>query len=72
VKKNQVFVRAYDEAGKLGSADVLDLDDESFRVFVIGMLFVNELVCGIRDEFVEGPHIKLKLRPGMYHERDTE
>lgn len=68
MKRNQVFVRAYDETGQIGNADVLDLDDDSFRAFVIEMLWRSGLVTGIKDEFVEGDKIRLQMKPGILHE----
>lgn len=65
MKRGQVFVRAQDETGRFGSADVLDLDGESFRAFVLGVLFRAQIVTGLRDEAVEGDHIRLTVRPGV-------
>jgi hypothetical protein len=39
VSRNQVFVRAQDANGRWVSADVLDLDEESFRAFTLSMLY---------------------------------
>ena len=60
MKRKQVFVRAINKDGKWDSVDVLDLDDISFRVFVIGVLFKNGLISGITDDAVPGDHIQLK------------
>ncbi len=35
IERGQVFVRAIDRDGKWDSVDALDLDDESFRRFVL-------------------------------------
>lgn len=72
MKRNQVFCRAYDETGKIGNADVFDLDEESFRAFVIGILMRCEVVVGIKDEFVDGNHLKLRMKPGILHKRDED
>lgn len=63
MKRGQVFVRAQDENGKWQSIDVLDLDDESFRVFVVNMLMRGMLVTSITDENVDGEQITLRARP---------
>lgn len=60
MKKDQVFVRARLANGKIAVCDVLDLDDESFRAFVIDVLFRHGLVFGIRD--VLGEPIKFIAR----------
>jgi hypothetical protein len=68
-----VFVRAVDDTGRWGTSDVLDLDDESFRVFVAGMLMRAGIACGLADDYVEGAHIALRLRPGLLHaDRERE
>lgn len=38
IERGQVYVRAVGQDGKWGSYDALDLDDESFRRFVLYML----------------------------------
>lgn len=59
MKRGQVFVRARDVNGKWYSADVLDLDDASFRAFVVGQLHRAGLVFGLIDSAVEEPHIEM-------------
>jgi hypothetical protein len=49
IDRGQVFVRAMDPNGRYHSADILDLDEESFRSFVIGVLFQNGLVSGLKN-----------------------
>ena len=58
MKRNQIFVRAKSPSGKWGSHDVLDLDDKSFKAFVLDMLFRAGLVVGIKDEFVKEEEIE--------------
>lgn len=70
MKRKQVFVRAYDETGKIGNADIFDLDEESFRAFVVGLLMRCDVVAGIKDEFVQEEYIKLKMKPGILHKKD--
>ena len=74
IHRQQVFVRALDAEDKWGSADILDLDDESFRAFVIRVLVDAELVCAIKDDcFAEGQPLaarplQLRLKEGLtYH-----
>lgn len=65
MKRNQVFVRAKFDDGRRGTCDVLDLDDQSFRVFVMDLLIHVGLVTVIKDEGVEGDHIELLAKPGV-------
>ena len=60
MKRLQVFVRAKSPSGRWHSADVLDLDDASFRAFVMDVLFGAGLVCGIKPERVDTEEIKLR------------
>lgn len=60
IKRGQIFVRAVDKNGKWDTVDVLDLDDESFRAFVMYKLYESSMVCGIKPEYVEGNEIILK------------
>lgn len=57
MKRGQVFVRAINKKGKHDSVDVLDLDDASFKAFVMDMLFSTGIVVGLRDEAVDGERI---------------
>lgn len=57
MKRQQVFVRAQTPSGKWVNADVLDLDEFSFRAFVIDMLFRGGFVYGLKSERCEGPEI---------------
>ena len=62
MKRGQVFVRAKNKKGKWDSHDVLDLDDESFKIFIIDILFRNQLVAGIQDDFVDGERLDLRIK----------
>lgn len=64
MKRNQVMVRAKDETGQYGPADVMDLDEESARAFAFDALFRAGLVVGIKSEFVAGENIPYKTKPG--------
>jgi len=57
MRRGQVFVRATTKEGKWGNVDVFDLDDESFRAFVLQYLPVTM----IANEYT-GEIIKLKER----------
>lgn len=50
MRRRQVLVRAIKADGKWGSVDVLDLDDESFRAFVLDKLYSAGLVVQMSDE----------------------
>lgn len=59
MKRGQVFVRGINKEGEWGNIDVLNLDDRSFKVFILDRLFKNGLVVGLKDEVVEGERITL-------------
>jgi hypothetical protein len=50
MRRQQVLVRAIKTDGKWGSVDVLDLDEESFRAFVLDKLYSAGLVARMSDE----------------------
>jgi len=62
MKKGQVFVRAKMNDGSWGNVDILDLNDESFRAFIIQKFIDIGIVCAIKDEFVEGEDIILCIK----------
>lgn len=66
MKLGQVFVRAMvpDEKGdwRSESVDVLDLDEQSFRVFVLDVLNRQGVVHALRDKIVDGDHLTLRRR----------
>jgi hypothetical protein len=64
VKHGQVFVRGVRADGTFGNIDALNLDDASFRAFVLDVLFRAGAVVGIKDEETRGEHI-------TYRERDA-
>jgi hypothetical protein len=61
-----VFVRAKDETGRWGSANALDLDERSFRVFVLDSLEAAGLLIGLRDG--EGVKHEYQTKPGYRFE----
>lgn len=58
VKRNQTFVRAKSPLGKWGNHDVLNLDETSFRAFVLDRMMKWEMVTSLKPEFVEGDEIE--------------
>lgn len=58
MKRGQIFVRAKSPSGKWGNHDALDLDDKSFRAFILDRLFRAGLVVGLKDEFTKNDDIK--------------
>ncbi len=62
MKRGQAFVRGVLRDGSIGTIDVLDLDDASFRAFVLDRLIRSEIVYAIRDEHVEGEHLTYRER----------
>ncbi len=60
MKRGQVFVRAIDPGGKWGPADLLDLDDESFRAVILHKLLEVGLFVGIKEETIDGDPITLR------------
>lgn len=70
MKRKQIFVRALDETGRFGNADIFDLDDESFRAVVVQFMFNANALVGLKEDFVEEPKIQLRLKPGLRHQKD--
>lgn len=75
MKKGQVFVRARLLTEKRSgmppvirwvNADVFDLDQESFKVFVMAVLFKNGLVVGIKGDSVIGDDIVFDIADEHY------
>jgi hypothetical protein len=62
VKRGQVFVRGRLRDGSIGNIDALDLDDASFRAFVLDRFIRWEMVTSIKDEFAEGERIEYTER----------
>jgi len=60
VRKGQVLVRAIQADGKWGNVDVLNLDEESFRAFVLQRLWIGGLLMRTVDE--SGEEVILKER----------
>jgi hypothetical protein len=62
MKRGQVFVRRQFANGRWGNIDALDLDDVSFRAFVLDVLFRAGAVCGLRDEAIHGEPLTYRAR----------
>lgn len=62
IDRGQVFVRAQVDGNRWDSVDVLDLDDESFRRFVINIFTQDGRLTGLLDGRDTRP---LKAKPGI-------
>jgi hypothetical protein len=62
MKRGQVFVRGQRADGTWGNVDAFDLDDESFRAFVLEILSRAGLVAAIREKYVDGEPIPYQVR----------
>ena len=60
MKRGQVFVRAKDADGQWDSVDVLDLDELSFRVFVLDLFDRQGAVVSLVEKEVPGEPIELR------------
>ena len=58
MKRGQVFVRAKNKEGKWDSVDVLDLDEVSFRAFVIDKMVQIGILVAMKEEVCEGDPIE--------------
>lgn len=63
MKKNMILVEAIDADGRPCVGDALDLDDRSFRAFVLNVLWNAQAVAGVDPAALEGGDIPLRLRP---------
>jgi hypothetical protein len=70
MKRRQVFVRALDSNDKMGVTDVMDLDEDSFKVFMLDVMQRHGLVVGIIESQIEGERIALRTKPGIVHKED--
>lgn len=57
--RRQVFVRARVAENRSDSVDVLDLDDESFRRFVLSVLYRYELITAMSRD-ADNPPLQAK------------
>lgn len=65
MKPGMVLVRATNDSGQRVVADVLDLDERSFRAFVVQTLWNAGMVVAIKPEEISEPEIPLNLMPGV-------
>lgn len=67
MKREQVFVRAQaqDDKGEWqwASVDVFDLDEESWRAFVLDLFNRQGVVMALRDSVVKGDPVAFRARP---------
>jgi hypothetical protein len=66
-----VFVRGQLRDGSIGNIDVLDLDDASFRAFVVDMLRRAGLVVAIKSEMLESDHLTYRERTDVEARSDN-
>jgi hypothetical protein len=62
MKRGQVFVKAFDENGVWGTVDALDLDEVSWRAFVMDRLQRAGLVFGMKEDLCEGQTVTYRAR----------
>lgn len=70
ISRGQVFIRAMDPDGRWHSADVLDLEEESFRRWVFGFFVDAQLVVSLRPEAVDVANSSEPMRCRCRKERD--
>lgn len=63
MKKNQILVAALDAEGVEVVGDALDLDDRSFRCFVLGVLWQNGLLASVDPTELPGHDMPPRLKP---------
>ena len=72
MKKGQIYVRAITPDGELGNVDVLELDDDSFRVFIIDKFVRAGAVVAMKEEMIKGDNIELHADPARYTGENDE
>lgn len=65
MKRGTMVCYATDEHGTRGIADMLDLDEQSFRVVLLEVLWSANALIGIDQESLPGDDIELRVRPGV-------
>jgi hypothetical protein len=61
MRRGQVLVRAIKANGDWGNVDALDLDDESFRAFILVFLCRAGVLASMREEYC-GEEVILRER----------
>lgn len=64
MKRGMILVEALGPNGMPCGADALDLDDESFRLFVLNVLWQKGAVVAVDPAEVAGDDIQLRMRSG--------
>lgn len=64
MKRGMILVEALGPNGMPCGADALDLDDESFRLFVLNVLWQKGAVVAVDPSEVQGNDIQLRMRSG--------
>ncbi len=64
MKKNMILVSALDDDGVEQVVDALDLDERSFRAFILSTLWNNGLLAGVNPGDLPGGEIAMRVRPG--------
>lgn len=65
MKRGRVFVKAADEKGRFGTVDALDLDDDSFRAFILDRLVDAQVIIAVPSDDAPGPDIIYRTKPGI-------
>jgi hypothetical protein len=60
MKRQQLFVRAQSPSGKWHVADVYDLDEPSWRVFLLNLIARSRIGQELEDGFVPGEEVVLR------------
>lgn len=63
MKKNQILVAALDADGVEVVGDALDLDDRSFRCFVLGVLWQAGVLASVDPTELPGHDLPPRLKP---------
>jgi hypothetical protein len=64
MKKNMILVAAIDDDGVEQVVDALDLDERSFRSFVLGTLWNAGVLAGVNPGDLPGADIAMRIKPG--------
>ena len=64
MKKDMILVAALDDNGVEQVVDVIDLDERSFRSFVLGTLWNAGILAGINPDDLPGGDIVMRMAPG--------
>ena len=72
MKRGQILVRAIDKNGNAGLADIFDLEEESFRAYVLSMMIRKGIVTGVVvEDFVPGDKIVFKTKTAFGQHNNT-